>query len=79
MIYKDEIAATKTAIKRTIKAGSPEAGFLYLKNWTVKIRLYSANISLLPLLALLYISFPCFNLQKHNTIISYMGIYTIYI
>lgn len=38
MIYKDEISATKTAIKRTIKARSPEAGFLYLKNWSEKHR-----------------------------------------
>lgn len=36
MIYKDEISATKTAIKRTIKAGSPEAGFQYLKKWSEK-------------------------------------------
>lgn len=34
MIYKDEISAVKVAIKRTIKAGSPEAGFQSLKNWS---------------------------------------------
>ena len=38
MIYKDEIAAVKVAIKRTIKAGSPEAGFQYLKKWSEKHR-----------------------------------------
>lgn len=36
MIYKDEIAAVKVAIKRTIKAGSPESGFQHLKKWSEK-------------------------------------------
>lgn len=36
MIYKDEIAAVRVAIKRTIKARSPEAGFQCLKKWSEK-------------------------------------------
>lgn len=34
MKYKAEIAAVKMAVKRTIKAGDPEVGFLALKRFT---------------------------------------------
>ena len=35
-MYKDEKAALNMAVKRTRKAGSPEAGFRYLQKWTGK-------------------------------------------
>lgn len=36
MNYRDEQAALRLAIKKTLKAGNPEAGFLHLKKWTEK-------------------------------------------
>lgn len=34
MHYTAETAAVKMAVKRTLKAGTPEAGFLSLQKWS---------------------------------------------
>jgi len=42
MTYAAETAAIKMAVKRTLKAGNPEAGFSSLKKWSEAHPLYDS-------------------------------------